>query len=133
MRKTLCFLFLFGLPTLNGADKPKPVWQTGLLVDSQSYVQYGRDGIDRAFGIGAHNSEFFYLTVRSGNDIYLFGKAMTAFSATPQHTVNTPIKFMLRDHGVLVIDETGKRHKMQLVKRTLIDPAATPPLSTDHH
>jgi hypothetical protein len=89
-------------------------WQTGKLLDSErnSYLAgtVGRNTTVPGAG---------YQTFQIEGDQYVY-MAQEWFRETPANlTVNGPVKFAVEKQTLFVLDEDGKQHEMEIVKKTI--------------
>jgi hypothetical protein len=125
---TLCLL---GLAFPAGAEKPRD-WQTGKLVDSERSREYaGSSGSVNVNGTPGYSERAVYhptqTVVIEGRD-YAYtvveDNSGPSWHPLPQKlanlTVNAPIKYAVEKQKLYLIDDNGKEHKMEIVKRVLI-------------
>ena len=99
-------------------DKPIE-WITGTLLDistEQGSRVYGSNG-----NVNTYRNDSTYYTVDSGGKyIYVFRRGLTSHRDKELDvTINAPIKFAAEGDGFLLMDDSGKPHKVSLVKKAL--------------
>ncbi|MGC2695405.1 MAG: hypothetical protein WA738_06400 [Candidatus Angelobacter sp.] len=99
-------------------DKPIE-WITGTLLDistERGSRVAGSDG-----NVDTYRNDSTFYTVDSGDKyIYVFRRGLTSHRDKELNvTINAPIKFAAEGDGFLIMDDTGKPHKVSLVKKAL--------------
>jgi hypothetical protein len=129
-----------------GAEKQR-YWQTGKVLDSQRSRYFaGTMGTTNTTGTAQANSNngtyqgtttsseravyrvYETFLIEGETHAYLAQERMRWKWSRPANlTVNGPVKFAIEKRNLFVIDEDGKEHEMEIVKKVLREPAGAKP------
>jgi hypothetical protein len=139
-RLLICLIavtLLFVNPSFGGKKVKPRNWQTGKLVDSQSSQSLvgtvDRPGVVLTNGrrITNDSKQAVYATqeifVLEGETLTYTVSETLGRGATPANlTVNGPIKFAVEGGVLYLLDESGKEHRTEIVKKVLRQPSEPP-------
>lgn len=128
-----------------GAEKKRD-WQTGKVLDSERSRYFaGTVGNANTYGTAQANGNygtyqgntntsqtavyrvFETFLIEGETHAYLAQERLRWKWSKPANlTVNGPVKFAVEKRKLFVIDEDGKEHEMEIVKKVLRQPAETP-------
>lgn len=134
-------LALLSISSLAAAEKQRE-WQTGKVLDSQRSRYYaGTVGGSNTSGTINENGNYSGTTNGSQSAVYRVYETFliegdTYVYEAQEHikwrwskpanlTVNGPVKYAVEKRKLHVIDDDGKEHEMEIVKRTLKPPEPT--------
>ena len=140
-----CFLVVGLAHVVAGAEKKRD-WQTGKVLDSERSRYFaGTVGNASTTGTAQANGNYgtyqgnintsqtavyrVYETflIEGGTHAYLAQERLRWKWSKPANlTVNGPVKFAVEKRKLFVIDEDGKEHEMEIVKKVLRQPAEAP-------
>jgi hypothetical protein len=130
-------LFLLSLVTTLVVAAPKErAWQTGKVLDSQQQRYFAgtvgnsntSGNVDSSGNIHANSSGGETAVYRVVEDFVIEGEQYVylaqehlrwRWSKAANVTVNGPVKFAIEKRKLYAIDEDGKEHEMEIVKKTL--------------
>lgn len=138
MKTFLLVLLLLTTTATFGAEKKRD-WQTGKVLDSERSRYFaGKVGSANTTGSAQANGNygtyqgntsssqtavyrvFETFVIEGETTVYLAQERLRwRWSKAANLTVNGPVKFAIEKRNLYVIDEDGKEHEMEIVKKTL--------------
>ena len=138
MKAFLLVIFVLTATALFGAEKKRD-WQTGKVLDSERSRYFaGTVGSANTTGNAQANGNygtyqgntntsqtavyrvFETFVIEGETAVYLAQERLKwRWSKAANLTVNGPVKFAIEKRNLYVIDEDGKEHEMEIVKKTL--------------
>jgi len=138
MRSFLLVILVLMAATMFGAEKQRD-WQTGKVLDSQRSRYFaGTVGSANTTGSAQENGNygtyqgntsssqtavyrvFETFVIEGETTVYLAQERLRwRWSKAANLTVNGPVRFAIEKRNLYVIDEDGKEHEMEIVKKTL--------------
>jgi hypothetical protein len=139
MPRWLAFLVIVAVVICSGAEKKRD-WQTGKVLDTERQRYFAGtvgsanangsvDSSGNYHGYGTDSQTAVYkvfetFVIEGGQYVYLAQEHLRWRWSKPANvTVNGPIKYAVEKRNLYVIDEDGKEHEMEIVKKTLRQPA----------
>ncbi len=140
--RNLTLVFLGSAVLVLGAAKPR-AWQTRKVLDTNRQRYFaGTVGNSSTNGIvdsngtySGHSSggetavyrEFETFVIEGDQYVYLAQERLRwRWSKAANVTVNGPLKYVVEKRKLFVLDEDGKEHEMEIVKKTLRLPDQPP-------